>query len=120
MTHAFLNENGYLYSDERIGLDYDAPMQYGLSERNVSKDSKQIFDRLCGQYSNIKYIICGHSLPLKGYVFKTEMNTSGEPVRLLLVNFQHFSNGGNSNIAILNLEKNEIDIISAHTRKKLF
>lgn len=114
LTHAFLNEGGNMYGDEIVGSDYDNPIAYALNEGNVSC-SKQVFDSLCGQYSNIKYIICGHSLPQKGYIIKTHMNLQGDPVGVILVNFQHFTNGGNGNIAVLNLAERKVDIISTQT-----
>ena len=116
LTHAFLNAEGNTYSNSTIMKDYDHPKLYGIASSETA-DSDQIFSSLCNFYSNVRYIICGHSLPKDGFCVKTQISAYGDEVKLILINFQHFANGGDGNIAILNMDKDQIDIYSARKKR---
>jgi len=119
LTHAFLDAKGDMYGDYTAGPNSDHPQAYDIGSANETSSSEHIFGTLCNQYPNIQYIISGHALPEDGYILRTINNIMGNVVTSIMVNFQHFSNGGNGNIAILNISKKPrtFDIYSTTTNK---
>lgn len=116
LTHAFLNSEGYPYGDSTIMTDIDNPKFYGLSTNDRICDSECIFDKICNSHPNVKYMVCGHSLPKDGLLIRTKETVSGDIVKLIMVNFQHYANGGDGNFVILNTSS-EQDNIYIHTPK---
>lgn len=118
LTHAFLNSDGNMYSESKIEANCDNPQSYAMSYDEDTRNSEQIFNTLTSTCSNLKYIICGHSLPKEGFKVNTQMDINGNPVKLIMVNFQHFENGGNGNIGILNVESLQESLTIYSTKSK--
>ena len=103
LTHAFLNEKGEMYDIDNTAINnYDSPKAYKMGD-DYKNDSKEIFDKLIYNNANIKLVICGHSLTPSYMNVLSVRNKQGLPVHMIMVNYQHYREGGEGNVGILDI-----------------
>lgn len=103
LTHAFLNEKGEMYDIDNTAIkNYDSPKAYKMGD-DYKNDSKEIFEKLIYNNINIKLVICGHSLTPSYMNVLSVSNKQGIPVHMIMVNYQHYREGGEGNVGILDI-----------------
>lgn len=106
LTHVFLNKYAEMYDATDTNVFNKASQkQYTMGGEYVN-DSREIFDKLIYKHSNIKLIICGHSLTPNYIDVKRYANVKGDDVFCVMVNYQHFTSGGQGNVGILEFREN--------------
>lgn len=118
VTHAFLNYYGQLfdYTNPNCAIG-GSPKQYKMSG-DYKNDSKEIFDKIIYNNPNVKLVICGHSLTPDYINAICIENVIGEKVGCLMVNFQHYTEGGEGIVGLLNIYNDHFVIQSFSTIKK--
>jgi predicted MPP superfamily phosphohydrolase len=111
LTHSFLNTQGEVIEKSN----------YKLSPAN---HASQILERLVKPSKNINLVICGHSGdPKTMSAFRTEKNSNGDPVHIMMFNPQATSgwngNGGDGWLRILEF-KPDGKTVKARTYSPLF
>lgn len=120
LTHAFLNNKGQMY-DRTIPetLGNDSPTFYRMGE-DYKNDSKEVFDKLIYHNPNVKLVICGHSLTPDYINVLTKENVVGNQIHMIMVNYQHYKNGGDGTVAILEKSCSSYKIRSYNAFHKKF
>lgn len=101
LTHAFLNNEGKLFdsSDPLCDNEY-SPKSYHMGGDYIN-DSKEIFSKIIANNKNVKMVLCGHSVS-KNYVEHLEVeNSYGQQVHCMMVNYQHYKEGGQGYVGLL-------------------
>ncbi len=103
LIHVFLNGYGQMfdYTDPLI-KEGGSHKQYKMGD-DYKNDSKEIFDKLIYNNSNIKLVVCGHCLTPDYINVSTKENSIGKPVHMIMVNYQHYNNGGMGFIGLLDI-----------------
>lgn len=101
LTHAFLNNYGKLfdYTDENC-VNGGSPKRYQMGE-DYKNDSKEIYDKLIYKNSNVRLVVCGHCLTPDYINAMSLKNVAGGKVGFVMVNFQHYGEGGNGIVGML-------------------
>lgn len=115
LTHAFLNRLGemYDYTDPNI-LQGGSHKMY-IMDNDYKNDSKEIFDKIIYNNPNVKLVICGHCLTPNYIDVYSTKNAIGNAVHFIMVNYQHYNNGGDSLAALLYFGGNSYRIRSIFT-----
>ena len=115
LTHVFLNRYGeiYDYTDENL-LNTGSNKSYQMGDDYIN-DSREIFDKLIYNNTNIKMVVCGHCKTPDYINVTSETNVKGDPVYMIMVNYQHYIEGGMGYIGLLSIEGNTHRIRSYST-----
>lgn len=118
VTHAFLNYYGQLfdYTDPNCSIG-GSPKTYKMGN-DYNNDSKEIFDKIIYNNPNVRLVVCGHSLT-PDYIYAMSLeNILGEHVGILMVNYQHYTEGGAGIVGLLNITNDHFVIQSFSTIDK--
>ncbi len=114
LTHAFLDDFGMIYDSTDKQYSH-----YKMGNEHLN-NSKEIFDKIVYNNSNVKMIICGHCLS-KNYIecLKTK-NINNESVYCIMVNYQHYTDGGAGIIGLLYYKEGLFNLKSFNTVKRSY
>ncbi len=101
LTHAFLNNVGQLYDASNSQNDNLCSQKDYVLGKEYLNDSKEIFDKIIYNNPNVKLIICGHSLSKNYIECLVKKNVNNDNVYCIMVNYQHYKDGGAGNIGLL-------------------
>ena len=120
LTHAFLNVFGQLfdYTDKSCNNDV-SPKAYKMGEE-YKNDSMEIFNKIIWNNPNVEMVICGHSLAPEYIKVLSKDNIVGKKVNIIMVNYQHYRNGGDGFVGLLSFSKNKNSIYSFSTMEGRF
>ncbi len=101
LTHAFLNNDGQMFdmTDPQCNNKYS--QKYYDMGGDYLNDSKEIFDKIIHNNSNVRMVICGHCISRNYIECINKKNTNGSDVYFIMVNYQHYTEGGAGMIALL-------------------
>lgn len=101
LTHAFLNNEGKLFDSTDFLCDNEASQKSYYMGGDYINDSKEIFAKIVSNNINVKMVICGHCTS-KNYIEHLEVeNSFGQHVHCVMVNYQHYKEGGLGYVALL-------------------
>ena len=120
LTHAFLNNSGALYDATDNKCDNQCSQKYYKMGSDYINDSKEIFDKIVYNNSNVKMIICGHSLSNNYIECLETKNIYNENVYSIMVNYQHYTSGGAGYIGLLYYNEGVFNLRSFNTVKKTY
>lgn len=112
LTHAFLNNDGQIfdYKDSNCNQTY-SQKHYNMGGGYIN-DSKEIFDKLIYPNPNIKMVICGHCLSSNYMEYLCVPNIRGEKVHCIMVDYQHYAEGGSGFVGLLYSQNNSFVLCS--------
>lgn len=120
LTHAFLNNSGKLFDSSDSQCDNKYSQKYYRMGGDYLNDSQEIFDKIIYNNPNVKMIICGHCVS-KNYIDCLEKkNVKNEKVYCIMVNYQHYRNGGDGNIGLLYYHQGQFTLKSFNTASRKF
>lgn len=120
LTHVFLNRYAQMYDATDSNCFSKGSQKSYIMDGDYLNDSKEIFDKFIYNHPNIKLIICGHSLT-PNYIDVVDMtNVAGERVYCLMVNYQHYTDGGLGYVGILDFKENGYRIRSFSSTSQTF
>lgn len=120
LTHAFLNNSGMLYDATDNNCDNECSQKSYKLGNDYINDSKEIFDKIVYNNSNVKMIICGHSLSKKYIECLKTYNINNESVYCIMVNYQHYTDGGAGVIGLLYYNEGLFNLRSFNTVKRTY
>ena len=101
LTHAFLNNSGKIFDASDSLCDNKYSQKYYKMSGDYLNDSQEIFDKIIYNNPNVKMVICGHC-GTKNYIDCLNIkNVKNENVCCIMVNYQHYRDGGAGNIGLL-------------------
>lgn len=115
LTHAFLNNSGKIFDSSGPNCDNKWSQKQYVMGGDYVNDSKEIFDKIVANNSNVKFIICGHCVSKKYIECLEEKNSSGGSVYCIMVNYQHYKDGGSGNIGLLDYSQGHFCLRSFDT-----
>ncbi|MBR0524387.1 MAG: hypothetical protein IJK09_05455, partial [Prevotella sp.] len=65
--------------------------------------------------TNVKMVVCGHCLTPHYINVNSKNNVEGSPVRMIEVNYQHYKEGGEGQIGVLDIYNDSYRIRSYST-----
>ena len=120
LTHAFLNVEGKLFdTTDPLCSQVDSPKLYFTGGDYVN-DSKEIYDKIIYNNDNVEFVFCGHSLTPNYINYLALPKSSGKHTHCIMVNFQHYREGGNGNVGLLYAEDKSFRFRSFCTTTKQF
>ena len=120
LTHVFTNKYGQIHDSTDDSVYHPGSQKDYYMGGDYINDSMEIFNKLINNNNNIVMVICGHTF-IPDYIEVTsKYNAFGNEVFVITVNFQHFTNGGNGFVGILEFFENEYRIRSFSTIKRQF
>ena len=115
LTHAFLNNSGELFDATDPLCDNQYSQKYYLMGNDYLNDSKEIFEKIIYSNTNVKMVVCGHCVS-KNYIECLEKkNAKSESVYCIMVNYQHYENGGSGIIGMLDYHQGHCILRSFNT-----
>ena len=120
LTHAFLNNQGKLFNYRDPNCDNEYSQKSYYMGGDYLNDSKEIFDKIIFNNTNVKMVICGHCLHKDFIATEYVQNAIGENVPCIMVNYQHDIEGGRGNIGILACKDKTLYLYSYSTIEKRF
>ena len=120
LTHAFLNNQGKLFNYRDSNCDNEYSQKSYSMGGDYLNDSKEIFEKIIFNNTNVKMVICGHCLYKDFIATEYVQNTIEENVPCIMVNYQHDIEGGRGNIGILAIKDKTIYLYSYSTIEKRF
>lgn len=105
LTHVFLDQNGKMFdaSNPNVENKGSSHKDYKMGD-GYKNDSREIFDKIIFRNPNVKMVFCGHCLTPSYININSEKNIVGNPVYMVEVNYQHYYDGGEGCIAILDIK----------------
>lgn len=120
LTHAFLNNSGKIFDASDSLCDNKYSQKFYIMGGDYLNDSQEIFDKIIYNNPNVKMVICGHC-GTKNYIdCLNKKNVKNENVCCIMVNFQHYSEGGAGNIGLLYYYKGQFHLKSLNTVSREF
>lgn len=101
LTHAFLNNSGKMFDSTDNMCDNKYSQKYYKMGDDYLNDSKEIFDKIIYNNPNVRMVVCGHCISDNYIECLEKENINGDSVFCIMVNYQHYSNGGAGYIGIL-------------------
>lgn len=104
LIHVFLDQNGDMFDAANPNV-----VNKGSSHKNYQmgddykNDSREIFDKIIYNNTNVKLVVCGHCLTPSHINVHSENNVAGNPVHMIEVNYQHYTDGGLGYVGILDV-----------------
>lgn len=120
LTHAFLNNSGMLYDITDNNCDNQCSQKFYKMGNDYINDSKEIFDKIVYNNTNVKLIICGHSLSKKYIECMKTKNINNESVYCIMVNYQHYTDGGAGIVGLLYYNEGFINLRSFDTVERTY
>ena len=121
LLHVFLDQNGLLFDTSNPNVINQGSSHKDYSMGNDYKnDSREIFDKIIYNNSNVKMVVCGHCLTPSYINVCSESNAEGAEVQMVEVNFQHYSEGGEGHIGILDIYSGSYRIRSFSTYRNKY
>ena len=120
LTHVFLNRYAQIYDATDPSCFSKGSQKTYVMGGDYVNDSKEIFDKLIYDNPNIKLVVCGHSLTPNYIDVVEKTNAAGENVHIVMVNYQHYDEGGKGYVGIMDFEKEGYRIRSFSTVSKKF
>lgn len=120
LTHAFLNNDGVLFDTNNPNIDQTYnPKYYNMGGEYVN-DSIEIFEKIVYENDNVKMIICGHCLSPNYIEYLAVDNKYDNKVHCIMVDYQHYSEGGYGYVGCLSFLQNKCVLRSYSTVKKCY
>lgn len=121
LMHVFLDQNGELFDSSNPNIENkgSSHKDYNMSG-DYKNDSREIFDSIIYYNPNVKMVFCGHCLTPNYINVHSESNVEKRHVYMIEVNYQHYSNGGEGCVGILEISNNDYRIRSFSTYHKTF
>lgn len=120
LTHAFLNNSGQMFDALDPSCDNKWTQKQYRMGNDYLNDSKEIFDKIIYNNPNVKIVVCGHCVS-KNYIECLEKkNAQNENVYCIMVNYQHYRNGGDGNIGLLYYHQGQFTLKSFNTVSRKF
>lgn len=120
LTHAFLNNEGELFDSSNPDCDNTFSQKSYRLGGDCLNDSMEIFNKIIAKNDNVRMVICGHCVSKKYIEYKTIKNAKDEDVHCIMVNYQHFPEGGRGNIGLLDYYKGRFILRPYSTYNKKF
>lgn len=104
LLHVFLDQNGEMFDafNPNVINKGSSHKDYQMGD-DYKNDSREIFDKIIYNNTNVRMVVCGHCLTPYYIRVHTENNVEGSPVRMIEVNYQHYSEGGEGQIGVLDI-----------------
>ncbi len=120
LTHAFLNNDGQIFdmTDPQCNNQYS--QKYYVMGGDYLNDSKEIFDKIIYNNSNVRMVICGHCISGNYIECINKKNATGSDVYFIMVNYQHYTEGGAGMIALLKYKNGCFHLQSYDTYNKVY
>ena len=106
LTHSFLNNYGEIFDANDPSCDQTYSQKRYSMGGDYLNDSREIFDKIIYENANVEMVICGHSLSSNYIEYLAVPNVEGRNVHCIMVNYQHYFEGGSGNVGILKKEGN--------------
>lgn len=120
LTHAFLNNSGQLFDATDSSCDNQwSQKQYSMGNDYIN-DSKEIFEKIVFNNTNVKLIICGHCISNNYIECLEKKNAKNGSVYCIMVNYQHYKDGGAGNIGVLDYYQGHFCLRSFNTINNRF
>ena len=120
LTHVFTNKYGQVHDENDPNVYHSGSQKRYPMGGDYHNDSMEIFNKLIKNNPNIFMVVCGHTL-LLDYIGVTSLkNCLGKDVYIVTVNYQHFTEGGNGIVGVLDLFEDSYRIRSFSTITKSF
>lgn len=101
LTHSFLNNDGELFDSQDAKVDDTySPKSYKMDGEYIN-DSMEVFNKIAYENPNVKLFVCGHCVPKKYIVHQELKNKAGSKVHCIMVNYQHYREGGRGFVGLL-------------------
>ncbi len=120
LTHAFLNNQGKLFDSTDSNCDNKYSQKSYKMGGEYLNDSKEIYDKIVFNNTNVKMVICGHCLYKDFIATEFVKNSMGNDVPCIMVNYQHDIDGGSGNIGLLAFKNKKFYLYSYSTKFKMF
>lgn len=115
LTHAFLNNYGQLFDASDPNCDQVYSQKNYWMGGGYHNDSKEIFDKVIYNNTNVEMVICGHCLSSNYIEYLAVPNVSGKNVHCIMVDYQHCAEGGQGFVGLLYSSYNEFELYSYST-----
>lgn len=104
LLHVFLDQNGVMFdsSNPEVVNKGSSHKDYQMGNE-YKNDSREIFDKIIYNNPNVKMVFCGHCLTPSYINVNYETNATGEKVYMIEVNYQHYTDGGQGCVAVLDI-----------------
>lgn len=120
LTHAFLNNSGKMFDSSDPNCDNKYSQKYYTMSNDYLNDSKEIFDKIIYNNPNVKMVVCGHCISRNYIECLEKKNVNNENVYCIMVNYQHYINGGSGNIGLLLYNQGRFELRSFNAESRLF
>lgn len=120
LTHAFLNNSGKMFDSSDPKCDNKYSQKYYTMSNDYLNDSKEIFDKIIYNNPNVKMVVCGHCVSRNYIECLEKKNANNENVYCIMVNYQHYINGGSGNIGLLLYNQGRFELRSFNAESRLF
>lgn len=120
LTHAFLNNSGQMFDALDPSCDNTWTQKQYRMGNDYLNDSKEIFDKIIYNNPNVKMVVCGHCVSKKYIECLEKKNAQNENVYCIMVNYQHYRNGGDGNIGLLYYHQGLFTLKSFNTVSRKF
>lgn len=120
LTHGFLNNEGQVFDFTNLECNQQFSQKSYYLGGEYLNDSMEIFDKLIYYNENVKMLICGHAISKRYIEFNTMLNSNGEKVYFLMVNYQHYEEGGAGIIGLLSCHGDVFSLRSYSTQSNKY
>ena len=120
LMHVFLNDYGEMFDYTNHNMNNGGSHKDYWMGGEYKNDSKEIFDKLIFNNPNVKLLVCGHCLTTNYIEVLTCTNIDGKDVNMVMVNYQHYKEGGEGMVGILDIAGDSYRIRSFSSYKKEF
>ena len=121
LTHVFTNKYGQIHDETDTNVYHGSSQKtYSMGGEDYINDSMEIFEKLINNHPNIIMVICGHTLIPDYIEVCSKRNSVGKDVYIVTVNYQHYTNGGNGYVGILDFMDMGFRIRSFSTVKQKY
>lgn len=120
LTHSFLNNDGLLFDTANQNLNQTFNPKYYKMSGEYINDSIEVFEKIVYDNDNVKMIICGHCLSPNYIEYLAIENQFGNMVHCIMVDYQHYSEGGYGYVGCLSFLQDRCVLRSYSTVKKRY
>lgn len=115
LTHVFTNKYGQIHDYTDNNVYHPGTQKDFYMGGDYINDSMEIFNKLIKDNPNIKMVICGHTLTPNYIEVTSRKNSFNKEVYIITVNYQHYIEGGNGYVGILEFSEKGYRIRSFST-----
>lgn len=101
LTHVFTNRRGQIHDAKDDNVYHPGSQKDYYMGGDYINDSMEIFNKLIKDNPNIKMVICGHTFTPNYIEVTSRKNSFDKDVYIITVNYQHYTEGGNGFVGIL-------------------